>query len=426
MELLIDLSSITNGREQYFFELTMAAFPTAIATVVAPEASIGFSANAQMKTFPSTFNPTERSTFLYEVFSEFSSNLDSLPKDEKRVVLSFQINMRDKVSEINHPQLSFQDLRDIVYPQKINTWPENVMPLEEAISVLMRAISAQKDAYIRMSSLRPALERVDDRFAKVPGNPLGTSGIIKVLIRAAQEKGCVETGGNDDANPFVFLKKALITPTTNSTSVPVASVSPTVISSSTPLPKSSNHESSILLSTQFITCLRNAHLGPFQDVRVAIYREIDDISIRHLPMFQLITDAVTNVRKKVEEARSQGRQYLVTSKRNLPWSRVREFIEELMQRVSCMRVEEEFVPLRWEYMERNVDGMAKGWDLALDSIMLLHLIDKGYEISTRTLTDLSGALYNTRHNHTQSRRLIAYVLNNKMCIEDERCNLRRS
>ena len=121
MELLIDLSSITNGREQYFFELTMAAFPTAIATVVAPEASIGFSANAQMKTFPSTFNPTERSTFLYEVFSEFSSNLDSLPKNEKRVVLSFQINIHDKVSEINHPQLSFQDLRDIVYPQKINT-----------------------------------------------------------------------------------------------------------------------------------------------------------------------------------------------------------------------------------------------------------------------------------------------------------------
>lgn len=423
MEILIDLSNITGEREQYFLDLAMNSYPLAMATVVAPESSVISFGDMQVRSFSSTRTPTERSEFFREVFLEFSSKaaLDSLPEGGKRIVISFQLDVQSMVSEVGDARLLFQDFRSIVFPPKVSAWPEGVMSLTEAIEILVQAISVEKNACLRMSSFRPALERVDDRFAKMSGNPLSAPGIIKLLIHAAQEQGYVEVGGSDDSNPLVFLKRSHVP--SNSKFSPS---SPTPVTQ-LPSPQSSKfaHESTDSLSERFITCLRNANLGPFQDVRTAIYREIDAISVRRLPAFQLINESVNSVRNKVETARQEGRQYLVTSKRNLPWSKVVLFMGELMRQVPCIRLGEEFVPLRLTYMNCIVDGMAENWFLALDSILLLHLIDEGYEVGFSSITDLSGALYNTRHDLTQSRTLIDYVLNTNMCIEDERMILRR-
>ena len=426
MEILIDLSNITGEREQHFLDLVMISYPLAIATVVTPESSVvPLEGRQKVRSFPSTYTPTERSKFFYEVLSEFSSKaaLNSLPEGEKRVVISFQLDVQAVVSGMEDPRIIFQDFRSIVFPPKVSTWPENAMPLAEAVEILLQAISTQKDACLRMSSLRTVLENIDGRFAKISGNPLSAPGIIKMLIHAAQEQGRVEVGGNDDSNPLVFLKRPHIS---SNPEPPSSSLAPIV--QSLPSSRSSQliHGSTDSLSEQFIACLRSAHLGPFQDIRMAIYHEIDEMSVRRLPAFQLINESVDNVRNKIEVARQEGRQYLVTSKRNLPWSKIVRFVGELMRRVPCMRLGEEFVPLRWKYMNRIVDGMANDWFLALDSILLLHLIDEGYEIGFGSLTDLSGALYNTRHDLTQSRRLIDYVLDKNMCSEDERMILRRS
>jgi hypothetical protein len=263
------------------------------------------------------------------------------------------------------------------FARQVVRWDSSFMPEEEAAAAVARAIASASGGVARKTDLRPLLGVVDSRFSKVSGGFAAMPGFITVLVRMAEARGLVVSVGEE---PGVILKLTDAGERFTAASAP-----------SVPFPGSgtigvAQTQAVVTRSDAFVTSWRAANLGPFMAVRTKVYDEIDR-ALEHEPrkLKSLVREAVRAVREKD-----------TSHDEKFPWSRVTQFVENLMRRRPVALSEGDPVGPNWTTGSREITGMVDGWQLLLDGELVLHLIDEGQEIRWDDLPDLAGALYNGR------------------------------
>jgi hypothetical protein len=277
------------------------------------------------------------------------------------------------------------------------------MSEEDAVEALVRAIGASGEQ--DQVDLRPLLQRLDQRFDKRSGGFATSPGFISRVVGLGVKQGLVFTVGE---HPRVTVKLTeaghkLVeaAPPRDVEDLAEPAASPPDRRGGPQIgPGESVRQQS--RSDRFVTALRQAHLGPFMDVRTKVYEEIDHaLESGPKPLRSLVRNAVKAVRES-------------DPSRDLPWSRVTQFVEQLMVRRPVALSGEELVAPGWSTGTRQINGMVAQWHLLLDGELVLQLVDAGHEIRWEDLPELAGALYAGR-----SETLIERVFNVVQNLADE-------
>ncbi|WP_157696876.1 hypothetical protein [Leifsonia sp. 21MFCrub1.1] len=338
-------------------------------------------------------NPGERWTQLERAIEQFVT----LAKGEPAKLASFDSEVHALVKSRfgGDPLLAVEDLRTY-NPKPAVQWPGKAVPLELAFRTLTTALQ-RSDSKMRMTNLRPAMGRVDPRFAKDanPQNPLNVVGIWGALVRAAEKAGLVTQSG-PASNPYISLVEPLSPPQAAATAL-----------------KDANARE----SDRYLGLLKAAALGPFQQVRTAVYREIERKITRStsITVGELLDGAVQKVRHDVEAAHAKGKDYLLSQGKALPWSTVRGFIAVMFIRQPVLLSDNEPVPADWVHLDTPVSGMVDDWQLRVDGDLVAHLVGEGCRIDQYSDVELSGALYNQRQDLSQVHAVLKYLVENGIC-----------
>ncbi|WP_405993162.1 hypothetical protein [Streptomyces sp. NBC_00986] len=271
------------------------------------------------------------------------------------------------------------------------SWDDDFMPRDEAVDALVRALNRAKIP-VRMTQLRKSLQAHDARFQKAAGSFSSRPRFLSVLISLAEERGLVAHRESllGDGNNFIELTErglAYVAEKESGTSYAQS------------VPPSAAIAEGESRSDQFITTLRKASLGPFQEVRWAVYEEIDKLAqAGECSAAFLIRDAVSYVRDhKASE--------LVKTNKPFPWARVRTFISNLASMAPVFISRGELVQNLLLQGDRQVDELSPKWKLVLDGELLCFLLAQGIEITTDDIPALAGALYNSRRDEAYDRTL---------------------
>lgn len=265
-------------------------------------------------------------------------------------------------------------------------WDAAFMREEEATRHLIEAIASTRTPSVAQVNLRTLLQVRDPRFSKVSGGFAATPRFISLLIDLGRARGLIVTTGTHPRTYVSLTENGRLAvqeaQSATQASAPVSASATAALVSPT-------------LSAQFVAALRSDGLGPFMQVRVEVYEEIDRLVGVDSPveLKRLVGDAI-------KVTRESGRSNVPPT---FPWSRVRAFIEGLMRRRPVAISAGELVALDWSNGASPVDSMLDNWQIRLDGVLVLHLLDKGIEIRMHDLPDLAGALYNGRDTSEMDR-----------------------
>lgn len=401
MRALLDLSTVPAGHEQLRFDNFRSARPDvnedALVVVVAPDRL----ANSRAVEVPVSGDPGQ----IWAAFdAELQKFLGSL-NDEPALVASFQRILESRFgSNTEYPKVEYYDLRQTLPNSKAQAWPEAYYPLKGALKKLELAIQ-RNGGTVRMTNLRPALTILDQKFKKnvIHPTPLDAPGCMGILVQEAVVRGIVRTEGHA-SNPFISLTaNAGTTQAAQVDSIPHGSVVESI---------SFERE-----SDRYVHLLRKANLGPFQQVRWAIYDALEESLANQgaATVGSLLDCAVKKVRSDVESARVDGKQYLVRMNVNLPWSQVRSFLGLLCTRAPVLQTAQGEVRADWSNLGEVVTGLVDSWRQVLDAQLVVYLIDSGCSINQYTEVELSGAIYNSRLKLENVQLLLQYLLASQVC-----------
>lgn len=398
MRALLDLTTIPPGQEQHRLDAFVAATPDTSPeelTILAPPNAVATPHGSVLMEVDG--DPGDRWAAVKSRVADFLTNGRG-----PGVVASFQHSVAALIEESGNEDVSYFDLRRLLQPHRLTQWPEQHLPRQQAFGVLKRALT-QRGGTIRFTGIRPAMTLVDPRFKKNTQNPSPTDrpNFISLLVDEAVAAGLVTVNGPKD-NPYVSLVDAPAT-------------APAIAEPSAPDTPSAGFARE---SDRYLHLLRSADLGPFQQVRVAIFDQIARSvakSKKPLTVGALLDGAVKKVRQDIESARDEGREYLVRKSQNLPWSQVRGFIGILFTRNAVLQGAEGPIRADWLHLNDEVTGLADGWQQVLDAELVTHLVRKGCLINQYTEVDLSGALYNSRLDLDHVHEVLKYLLESATC-----------
>ncbi|WP_375479110.1 hypothetical protein [uncultured Jatrophihabitans sp.] len=270
--------------------------------------------------------------------------------------------------------------------------------ISDAADALIRALSA-RGGRVRKSDIRGILVMQDAKFDKSNGGVAAQTGFMTIvvnhLIRRNQVR-LINTQEND-VNPWVELVSDV------STHVRAAAAAQETDGNLAP------RDSYRRTSDDLIRELREASLGPFQDVRAKVYEEMASVlaDAKEEPVFvrELVKHSISAVRTEMDEyLNGRGKPY--------PWSKVRVLITKLLSSAKVLLVtpDGEATAFSWTDGDIAVSGLIDEFREALDSVLLLHLLRNKQTLWLDQLAELSGALYNSRRDDAIDRgmALISY------------------
>ncbi|TDD29509.1 hypothetical protein E1287_30795 [Actinomadura sp. KC06] len=267
-------------------------------------------------------------------------------------------------------------------------WDDAWMKREDAVNTLVHAIGASS-GQSRMTDLRKHLSARDPRFRKQAGTFTARPKFMSTLVSLAEERGLVAVvpTGTGDNNPQIALTAAGY-----SRLAPASPVSPSDASASSaplaPVPAAGHEPRS--LSHLCVDVLRQNNMGPFQELRQDIYRELERlVEEKSRTADQLIRDAVHAVRDKSQDAPSK-------SGKKFPWSRIRAFLTRLTRQLPVFLSGGTPVAVSLGNNGTVVDGLADDWWQMLDGELICFVLGKGVAITQYDYEELAGALYNSR------------------------------
>ncbi|TDB74988.1 hypothetical protein E1264_40420 [Actinomadura sp. KC216] len=151
--------------------------------------------------------------------------------------------------------------------------------------------------------------------------------------------------------------------------------------------------------------LRQNNMGPFQELRQDIYRELERlVGEKSRTADQLIRDAVHAVRDRTQDAPSK-------SGKRFPWSRIRAFLTRLTRQVPVFLSGDEPVTVSLGNNGTVVDALADDWWRMLDGELICYVLGKGVAITQYDYEELAGALYNSRStaSYDKVQEVIEYL-----------------
>lgn len=268
--------------------------------------------------------------------------------------------------------------------------PAAIVSRDEAVAALTTVLTDAGRA-LRYTDLRPLLASVDSRFrTEFAGSSINPFHQIKKLVATAEHSGTIVVSGDPD-NAYVRLAVVDDTSDVERSRTRRRSRGHSVHDDKASAAEATarNLASS---SDAFISTLRNANMGPFQDVRLAVYEEMEVLVQEGLRSAdQLIRDSVAHVRDKRGE--------LLRTSKPFPWAKVRTFISSLTSRVAVFTYDDDTqVALTWIMKPKPVRSLIHDWQLALDGELICFLLANGHDIGYGHVPELAGALYSSRHD----------------------------
>ncbi|MBQ4862402.1 hypothetical protein J8L98_11955 [Pseudoalteromonas sp. MMG013] len=348
-------------------------------------------------------DPAEISFLTTMISSDLDAELNK-SEDNTAIIVSFHSFVLTLASRYTN-RVSAITWKEVLGRKLVNSggWPEQLMPIDEAVSVLVDAMnesnSISRQSAQRASDLRSLLVNKDSRFNK--SNPVASkTGLIKSIVNEAEERKLVHTFHNGtDPNYYIWLagdfkSKAQI----NSTNFV--------------------HKGSI--SGQYIEILKGDGLGPFSGIRHKLFNSIEELIGRELGFIEtnaLINQAVATVKSEFENNNGVHLNY--------PWRRVRSFLLKLLSRNEVLlNIDEKPFRVTFSNLSTPVTGLVSNWRTILDSDLILALIENGVQIQVGEIQQLSGALFYDRDETSEQNviKLIEYLLNRKLVV-DINCTL---
>ncbi|MFF4040672.1 hypothetical protein [Streptomyces sp. NPDC001816] len=344
-----------------------------------------------------------------------------LARGETVKILSFHANVKERVLYMNtqYPgRIHFEPLNRYSQgglPGEPLRWDETFMPEEEAVDAVISAL-ADAPSPMHKTSLRPRLAARDPRFDKGYSEFTSKAGFVSVLLSLARKRGFVEVIGEEPGQLIALTAtgRAALPEGTATGSRQVGGRGGRVGLSRTPSGGSPAHGSRIRKSDQFIDILRHeGNFGPFQEVRTAVYQEMEKQVTEHPGEFS-VHDLICKAASVTRDTRSN--ELLHDPEKPFPWSNVIDFIVRLVNRRAVLISDGNLVRHTWTEMAKEVDALDDDWQLKLDGELVLFLLENGTPVSVHDIGDLAGALYNS-HNPESRRRVIEVV---RLLLEENR------
>lgn len=430
MRTIADLASVSNGRAAELYEILVRERPKVgegeLILLVNDNSDVKEIGGRRVAIVGETSTERDRSA-IDAVDREISrtSEVDGGPL----LVCSFRTVLEYHVTQVRQADsavefLNFRHLlRGITSSGNTGTgplqsWPSGFIPLEAALADLRAAVTER--GAVRQTKLREELTRQNRVWKRVPGRkaPQDDSRIIGLVVREGISHGVVTTSGPQNDPWISTVESPTPAPTPLPATVPARQQLAQATLPSTGVPPVDDGRRE---SDRYMLTLRNAKLGPFSEVRLAIYEQMKEIVAQEageITIRNLIAAAVDRVREKIDKVRSEdNRQYLIRSMtRNLPWGIVKAFITALMTRRAVAITEDnEAVRADWTNLSKKVVALQDKWEIILDSELILCLLANGYEISSFTEDELSGALYDSRQQGERVQHCIAHLIEEGIC-----------
>ncbi len=279
--------------------------------------------------------------------------------------------------------------------KKPSQWPEQFMPLQEAISkvamVLEELEATDIISAIRASELRGYLTGKDKRFDKnYPG--ANSPGLISSLIDEAQSKGLLTKElKRNDPNAYIYMAKPTERPISNSKKI---------------------IESSI--SGMYIDVLSKNNLGPFSRIRNILFQELSaQINKQNHP----------TANEAINGAINSAKEYLTNNQKvhnGFPWRKVRVFLVTLLSRNAILKGNTEYFHYSFTTSSELVFGLQESWIEILESDLIYALVQHEVNIHIADIPQLSGAIFLSREDKEQDRinQLIMRLINEKKLVDD--------
>lgn len=300
-----------------------------------------------------------------------------------------------------------------------NRWPEQLMPLSEALEILKRVLSPPGNP-VPKTSLRHLLIREDARFDKDVHHLAATPRLISVLLREARSRNIVTLSGTE---PQVMVELTADTgdaagrPGTRSTGAappapprptsPVVPPRPATPAQVKPAEQASSETAASTdrgRSWDFVNHLRTVELGPYPEVRHHLYEQIRrvlDGEPRAADIRQLARWAVKATRKEAPASFPRPNRDSGLPKERYDWRGLENFAIRILTR-GGLAVGEDGTPLPahtsvWQARRARVAAAApENLAVRLDAELVLALLAHFRDVTLDDIDHLAGALLASR------------------------------
>lgn len=260
-------------------------------------------------------------------------------------------------------------------PAGTRLWPDSVMPLEEALELLVSVLQSAGGT-LHKTTVRNAMAAVDSRLRRSASPAAAQPGIITTLLAAAETNGLVRQAG---AEPKILVE--------------LADMSARTLPAATAATADDRSRSS-----QFIDIMRQEGLG-FQAARLNLYEQMERLVEAESPTVErLVSEAVAATRRQMEGDLDGS----------FPWSGLQKALDALLLRRPVL-IGQDGVPVAtdWIGLSKSVAGFTPSWREELEGEHLL-AIARTMAIYPEDLADLAGALYLARG--TEQREMVLGIV----------------
>lgn len=356
-----------------------------------------------------------------------------------------------EANSFSNPAIS-NPIADI--PQPTQRWQfDYIAPLDEAVQLLISALSRRRLGSVRQTDVRGLLAQEDRRFA-FEGNALasGTVGMVSTLLRIAQQRGAIQLQGAESGNPWVLTQGSGIPPMVTNTSrlflrpqvivnkgldgvtatqspalrsvgqetpngnashgVPTAVLTevdaveePSWVSNGAPTVNPSaqadinafEHRSRLMEKR-----IREGNMGPYVKCRNASYDAIEEMmaSKTTRTLSELIQLATAGALDKLQEDDASS-EYVDKQ----PWRRLASFLHKILTRSGAVLSDGVPLPESSISLRKPVHSLSDNWRVKADGLILFALIQKMSDVSLYDLPNLGGVLFHDREHAGQEKVL---------------------
>ncbi|MEV6993388.1 hypothetical protein AB0N87_30025 [Streptomyces sp. NPDC093228] len=346
------------------------------------------------------------------------------------VVLSFHRNVLAKSGSLNQISHLFdvQSLQDYL-PTRVaateNEWPEQLMPLDEALISLRKALqkagATGPDRPVLKTDIRPFLVRVDERFDKDTHHLARTPRLISILLHEARKRGMIRQYGMDPQVKVALSASALPGSDLGSAShvlpaMPssVNAPAPSTVaefstqgsgllalpsaSASEPLPADGGQ--SVSRSWNFVNYLRSKELGPYPEVRHLLYAEIARIVATDQELWtvrELARKAVAATKEQAPDEFPRPRSATALAKEKYDWRGLEKFAIRIIVRGGlALGPDSASLPINtsvWEARRAPVlRELPENLPVRLDAEIIMEIVEHFQDVAPEDIDHLAGAL----------------------------------
>jgi len=335
-------------------------------------------------------------------------------------IYSFHPTILGKQGQLTTASVPFETatLRTFLKPSNLLTeWPASLMPLDEALTALARALMRGTDVAVRVlkTNIRPLLVQEDPRFDKQNNPDAARPGLISMLLELAHKEGLVTIIGTE---PRVYIsvtqkgiaRSGMAAASSSPRSVAVADVRQ--VGGDDPVSAAASGAQAVqeTRSRMFQNVLRANSFGVYPEFRQKLWQQFIKLAQEagDLPRTarELSREATARTREEADPFIKRPKNKVPLPKEQYAWKGLEEFAMRALARAGLLSDESgarvQDVP--WLIPDATVVlPLPDDLGLRLDAEMIAELVRNVDDIGWEDRRELAGALLDERSDETSDR-----------------------